>query len=71
MKSVFIGSNGSMGLTKGKEYDIRVVNPRGEFRSYNLVIEISRDGYKIFCPYDTLEGFIKNWNIHSDNKINF
>lgn len=56
MKATFIGSNGSMGLSKNKQYEIRAIIDK----QYPIAIEI--DGY-LYCPYGSLEAFFKNWRV--------
>jgi len=49
----FAGRDGSMGLKKGGEYDIKM---------YANCAWIMRNAEKIACPYQTIESFLRNWD---------
>lgn len=53
MRLKFIGENGSMGLTHGKTYDVKVVST-----DYYIWVEW---GFCKVCPYDSPQSFSNNW----------
>lgn len=56
MIAMFTGRNNSMGLTKGRFYNI-VAIPNGKFP---IVIKIDNT---YTCPYSSLETFSANWQL--------
>lgn len=67
MKAQFIGADGSMGLTKGAIYHISIKN---EVKNGAIIVEGFHNPKDIFsdiplrgflCPYDNMNGFLKNW----------
>ena len=64
MKAIFIGTNGSMDLKHGQEYEIKAINHRHcpialEIRIGNPAFDRNAKG--VMCPYDSLEALFKNW----------
>lgn len=57
MKAVFIGEDGSMGLTNGQVYDVCMnINHHSE-----EVLVFSNHAYRFVCPYSNLNAFFNNW----------
>lgn len=56
----FIGTDGSMGLRKGAEYDV-TLEPAPLLSRSKLVAYINRGDRVIGCPYSSSDTFFKNW----------
>ena len=53
----FIGTDGSMDLRHGREYEVRV-----NFLQNIIWVEVNAGFFhKIYCPYETINAFAKNW----------
>ena len=67
MKATFIGADGSMGLRHGQIYHLEVkidlksetVMVEGYHNPRDLFSDIPIRGFA--CPYDNMNGFLKNW----------
>ena len=55
----FIGRDGSMGLRYGSNYKINLYTHGNRLIAYIHINSI----LTITCPYDTLIGFAKNWEV--------
>ena len=54
----FIGADGSCGFRKNKEYIVNVKYQYGKYWLFGC-----KDGKQYGCPYDTLEGVLRNWDL--------
>lgn len=55
----FIGTDGSMGLQKGREYEVHINVERTV-----IWLEIYMGWFrKTYCPYETLNALAKNWEL--------
>lgn len=63
MKFIFVGKDGSMGLTKGREYHVKAM--AGLFRRHPIVAEITGPSIQtsLTCPYSSFEAFFQNWEL--------
>jgi len=60
MRARFIGTDGSLGLRHGRIYNIKLFPSRYKL----LIVQIKTDWISdTVCPYETLMGFYKNWEI--------
>jgi hypothetical protein len=66
MNYEFIGKNGSMGLVKGKKYEVRTGIVKRLFEKPYIQAKIESSEYfdlPILCPYSSVESFMKNWEL--------
>ena len=56
MKAKFIGKNGSMGFVTNKIYELKSTCENGH-------IVIRTIDKKLWCPYSSIESFLRNWEI--------
>lgn len=56
MLAKFIGTDGSMGFKKGKIYNINI-------KEQLNTIEVRTRNERLWCPYSSMEAFLKNWKI--------
>lgn len=68
MKARFIGVDGSLGLRNGVIYDIKIENPSNE----NILVSGWRGIFdsQFYCPYDNINGFLRNWRPLVFDRIN-
>lgn len=70
MLARFIGADGSMGLIHGNTYNIKVLAMSSNY-AINLEIDTSlHNRGRIYCPYDSLEALIKNWQLPTAEQLN-
>jgi hypothetical protein len=63
IRATFIGANGSMGFTNGKEYPLEIWECGTIERIINdYSFGIVRMEDKIFCPYTNIMTFLMNWS---------
>ena len=57
MYLTFIGTNGSMGLERGRTYQVHL------WQSGRMLCVTIHNGFmrEIMCPYETTAAFAKNW----------
>lgn len=65
MKAKFIGENGSMGFKKGKIYDLNCDIKPGTWHNNKrrAFIYLYSKCDKSWCPYESLEAVLANWEI--------
>ena len=56
----FIGADGSCGFRKNKEYIIDIKYQYGKYWLFGCKKDTKE---KHACPYDTLEGVLRNWDL--------
>ena len=74
----FIGRDGSMGLTRGYNYEVYLTDTTDSFidgffnwilgKTWKIEAYIYTDEFEkpIWCPYDTRQAFLQNWRPVSD-----
>lgn len=60
MRFKFIGSNGSCGFETGKIYEL---NTRFRYNRKRWLFVWDCENSRRCCAYDTLEGFLDNWEV--------
>lgn len=67
MKMCFIGTDGSMGLTKGREYNLEPIKQPLFGERAPLWVEIVGPSIPqgMICPYSSFETFFQNWELVS------
>lgn len=76
MKAQFIGADKSMGLQRGKIYYLNVSISEDKEQVWVEGYHDSRDAFvhditeAFFCPYDNMNGFLRNWRPLVFDKIN-
>ena len=56
MLARFIGKDGSMGFKTGQKYELK-----SKCANNKIIVKTAND--KLFCPYDSIESFLRNWEI--------
>lgn len=56
MLARFIGKDGSMGFKTGQKYELK-----SKCVNNKIIVKTIND--KLFCPYDSIESFLRNWEI--------
>jgi hypothetical protein len=70
MEARFIGANGSMGLTHGRVYLLRIEKSTSTFNRIIRTAIFNGDAEAKFCPYESIESLLINWDNlkHVDEK---
>ena len=62
MRCKFIGMNGSMGLKRGKSYNVHIIECMHRSKRIMAVIYLGDIFNRVIaCPYSSLTAFAKNW----------
>nr|DAH62621.1 MAG TPA: hypothetical protein [Caudoviricetes sp.] len=56
MLARFIGKDGSMGFKNGEIYKLK-----SKCVNNKIIVKTAND--KLFCPYESIESFLRNWEI--------
>lgn len=56
MLARFIGKDGSMGFKNGEIYKLK-----SKCANNKIIVKTTND--KLFCPYKSIESFLRNWEI--------
>lgn len=56
MLARFIGKDGSMGFKTGQKYELK-----SKCANNKIIVKTAND--KLFCPYDSIESFLRNREI--------
>ena len=56
MLEKFIGKDGSMGFKNGEIYKLK-----SKCENNKIIVKTAND--KLFCPYKSIESFLRNWKI--------
>ncbi|RHM40465.1 hypothetical protein DWZ70_03045 [Mediterraneibacter gnavus] len=70
MRGKYIGRDGSMGFRTGQTYEISTELTK-IYRDKKKVDVIMLRSGKLFCPYDSVESILENWEIGETMMENF